>query len=152
MIKSALMVMLCAAPLVAQTERHAALGDRVRVRAPRAGYSTITGDVIATTPDAIQIRVDKATEVGIMRAQIDQLMLSVSSRSHTARGAGVGFFAAAAGAFLFGPKEVKVGQPPGTGKVSPTNVVVAAVGGAAIGALVGHYTRSDTWMRITPQP
>src|ERR1051325_9256070 len=90
MIKSALILTLSAASLLAQTERHVALGDRVRVRAPRAGYGTLTGDVIATTPDALQIRLGGGTEVAVLRNEIDKLQLSLSSRTNTVRGAAIG--------------------------------------------------------------
>ena|SRR5689334_18305993 len=152
MIKSALMIMLCVAPLVAQTQRHAALGDRVRIHAPDAGYGRLTGQVTATTPDALQIRLDGGTEVAVMRNQIDAMFLSLSSRTNSLRGAAVGTLIAGAAAFLYGPKKVTAGQPPGTGKVVMSNVGVAAIGGAAIGALAGHYTRTDTWLRLSPQP
>jgi hypothetical protein len=57
------------------------------------------------------------------------------------------------GAFLFGPKELDPNQPMGTpGKVSKQNVATATIAGGAIGALVGYYTRTDLWVRLTPRP
>ena len=152
MIKSVLILLLSAAPLLAQTERHAALGDRVRITAPKSGYGRLTGEVTATTPDALQVRLAEGTEVAVMRSQIDELMLSLSTRRNTARGAVLGTVIFGVGALLFGPKEVGPNQPPGTGKVPTVNVISAAVGGGAIGALVGYYTRTDLWVRLTPRP
>jgi hypothetical protein len=152
MIKSALLIVLFAAPLFAQSGRPAALGDRVRVRAPNAGYGQLTGNVVATTPDAIQVRLDGGTEVAVMREQIDALFLSLRSRRNTVRGAIIGTIVGGGVAFLFGPKKVAPNQPPGTGKVSAINVVTAAVGGAGVGGLVGYYTRSDLWVPMSPRP
>jgi hypothetical protein len=153
MIKTALVLLLSAAPLLAQTQRHAALGDRVRIRAPKAGYGRLTGEVTATTPDALQIRLNGGTEVAVMRAQIDEMLLSLSSRRNTVRGAAVGTLLAGAVAFLYGPKKVSPGQPPSArGSVVMSNVIAAAIGGATIGALAGHYTRSDTWIKLSPGP
>jgi hypothetical protein len=152
MIRLALLFVLSALPLVAQTERHAALDDRVRIRAPKAGYPRLTGQVTATTPDAIQVRLDGGLDVAVMRNQIDELFLSLSSRRNTTRGAVVGTVVAGAVAYLYGPKTVTPGQPTNTGKVAMSNVVVAAIGGGAIGALAGYYTRSDTWLKVSPRP
>ena len=152
MIKSAMILLLFATSLLAQTERHAALGDRVRIRAPRAGYGRITGEVTSTTPDALQVRINGGTEIGVMRSQIDELMLSVSSRRNTTRGAVIGAILFGAAGFLYGPEDLKPNQPPGTGKPASAFVIGAAVGGAAVGALAGHYTQTDTWIRVTPRP
>ena len=53
MIESALMLVLCAMPLLAQVQRTATLGDRVRLMAPEAGYRRLTGEVIATVLDVL---------------------------------------------------------------------------------------------------
>ena len=152
MIKRALLLLLLAPPLLAQTERTAALGDRVRVRAPKAGYGKLTGQVIGTTPDVLQLRLDAGqTEVAVARAQIDALYVSTSSRRNTWRGIVIGALVAGVGTYLFGPKEVKLNDPPGTPqKVPMGNVVTATVGGAAIGAIVGYYSRSDNWVAVSP--
>lgn len=153
MIKSALLILCCAVPLLAQSGRPAALGDRVRLRATKAGYGRLTGNVIATTPDVIQVRVDGGTEVAVMREQIDAMFLSVSSRRNTIRGAVIGTLVGGGAAFLFGPKKVgPTNQPPGTGTVPAVNVISAAAIGGGAGALVGYYTRSDSWVPMSPRP
>ena len=152
MIKPALILVLAAVPLLAQTERRAALGDRVRVEAPEAGYGRLTGLVTATTPDAIQVRLESGTEVAVMREHIDAMFLSLSTRRNTTRGAVIGAVLGGAVAFLFGPKEVTPTQPAGTGKVPTINVISATVGGAGLGALIGYYTRSDNWVALSPRP
>ena len=152
MIRPALILMLWAAPLLAQTVRRATLGDRVRVTAPDAGYDRLIGQVIATTPDALQLRLDGGTEVAVMREQIDMMFLSLSTRRHTTRGAVVGGVIAGMAAFLYGPKQLSPNQAPGTGKVPTINIVTAAVGGAGVGALIGYYTRTDRWVSLSPQP
>lgn len=153
MIKSALLVALCAFPLLAQNGRSATLGDRVRVIAPQAGYRRLTGQVIATTPDVLQLRLDGGqTEVAVQRAQIDELLLSVNSHRNTARGAVIGMLVGGAAAFLYGPKKVSaITNAPGT-RTPTVNIISAAVGGAAIGGLIGHYTRSDVWVELSPRP
>ena len=152
MIKAALILMLSASPLLGQATRAAALGDRVRVRAPKAGYGKLTGEVTATTPDAIQVRLDRGVEVDVLRAQIDELLLSLDTRRNTLRGALLGTAIAGVGAFLYGPKKVSSSQPYGAGKVSAGNVLIGAVGGGAVGALAGYYTRADRWVQLSTQP
>lgn len=152
MVKSALILALCAAPLIAQTERSPSLGDRVRVRAPKAGYGRLTGEVIATTPDVLQLRLDGGvTEVAVERAQIEELLLSLSSRRNTLRGAVIGMLAGAGLAYFYGPK--KRGKLPGepSGSTPTINIVSGTVGGAAIGGLAGHFTRSDVWLKLSPR-
>jgi hypothetical protein len=120
MIKSVLFLAACATPLFAQPQRTAALGDRVRVYAPSAGYRKLTGVVTATTPDVLQLRLDGGpTEVGVQRAQIDVLLLSVSSHRNTAKGAVVGVLAGGILAFKFGPKKQDSPIDTGTGQ-TPT--------------------------------
>ena len=152
MIRPALILVLFAMPLFAQTERHAALGDRVRVSAPRAGYGRLTGEVVATTPDALQLRLDGGTEVAVMREHIDRMFLSLSTRRNTTRGAVIGAFVGGVGAFLFGPGELKPNQATGTGKVPAVTVAIASLGGAGIGGLAGYYTRTDVWIALSPRP
>jgi hypothetical protein len=152
MIKSALILVFCVSPLLAQTERRAALGDRVRIEAARAGYGRLTGQVTATTPDAIQVLLQNGTEVAVMRQQIDRMFLSLRARRNTTRGAVLGALLVGSGTFLFGPKKVSATQPQGAGKVPATNVVSATIAGAGVGALIGYYTRSDTWLALSPRP
>jgi hypothetical protein len=152
MIRPALILVLWAAPLLAQTARRATLGDRVRVNAPDAGYRRLTGQVIATTPDALQLRLDGGTEVAVMREHIDKMFLSLNTRRNTTRGAVIGAMIGGVAAFLYGPKQITANQQPGSGKVPTINIVTAAVGGAGAGALMGYYTRSDLWVALSPQP
>jgi hypothetical protein len=153
MIKSALLLLLSAAPLLAQSERTAALGDRVRIRAPKAGYGRITGQVIATTPDVVQLRIDGGgTEVAVQRGEIEELLLSVKSRRNTTRGIVIGAVAGGALAYVFGPRKQETAySAPGT-RTPTVNIVTTAVGGAAIGGLIGYYTRTDSWMRLSARP
>jgi hypothetical protein len=152
MIKSALILTLLAAPLLAQTERSAALGDRVRLKAPKAGYRQLTGEVIATTPDVIQLRLDGGpTEVAVQRVEIQELLLSIASRRNAQRGAVIGTVTGAVVAFLYGPKHQDTPYSPPT-RTPVINIISAAIGGGAIGGLIGYYTRSDTWVILTPQP
>jgi hypothetical protein len=153
MLKPVVILALCAAPLLAQTSRTATLGDRVRVRAPKAGYNKLTGEVISTTPDVLQLRLDGAkTEVAVPREQIQQLYLSVATRRNTTRGAVIGAFVGGIAAFVWGPKQVSANQPTGTGKVPAIDIVSSAIGGGVIGGLVGYYTRSDLWVPLSTRP
>jgi hypothetical protein len=149
MIRPALILVLFAMPLVAQTERRAALGDRVRVMAPKAGYGRLTGQVIATTPDALQLRLDRGIEVAVMREHIDQMFLSISTRRHTARGAVIGAAIGGVGMFLWGPKKVSPTLAPGAGTAPASNVIAATIAGAGIGGIVGYYTRTDRWVLLS---
>jgi hypothetical protein len=147
-------LLFCAAPLLAQGSRVANLGDRVKVYAPKAGYKKITGQVVATTPDILSLRVKGAeSEVPVARAQIDQLYLSLGSHSNIRRGIGLGALAGLTAYMLFGPRELDATTPAATtqsNKISTTNLVTSTVGGAVIGGFVGNFARSDVWLRITP--
>jgi len=153
MIRPALILMVCAIPLFAQTERTAALGDRVRISAPKAGYRRLTGNIIGTTPDVLQLRLEGGpTEVAVQRTQITELLLSINTRRNTIRGVFFGTLTGAAIAYLYGPKPQRAAYETGTGRTPTINIISGAVGGAAIGGLIGHYTRSDLWVVMSPQP
>jgi hypothetical protein len=152
MIRSILVLSLCAMPLLAQAERAVTLGDRVRILAPKAGYGQITGNVVATTPDVLSIAIDRsATEVAVPRERIDKLLLSVDTRRHVPAGAFLGAALGAGLALWFGPKEATVpGSTVQTGRGSTTNLISGTIGGAAIGALIGYFARTDTWVERSP--
>jgi hypothetical protein len=154
MIRPLLALFLCAAPLLAQGGRVATLGDRVKVHAPKAGYKKITGEVVATTPDILSLRVKGAdSEVPVARTQIDQLYLSLGSHANVRRGIGLGALAGLTAYMLFGPRELDATTPGATtqsNKISTTNLVTSTAGGAVIGGLIGSLARSDIWVRITP--
>ena len=151
-MKTLLLLCLCAIPLLAQTERVVTLGDRVRVIAPEAGYGKLTGHVTSTTPDALSVQLDRVNiEVAVERAKIKELYLSVGSRRNTLPAAVIGGLVGGAVAFLWGPKKPLPENPTVTEPHTPTtNVVSAAIGSAAIGALVGFYTRRDIWVQLSP--
>lgn len=154
MMRPLLALLLGAAPLLAQSPRVATLGDRVKVYAPSAGYKRITGQVVATTPDVLSLKVKGAeSEVPVARAQIDKLFLSLASRRNIGRGAGLGGLLGLAGYMWFGPREVDATALPGTretSRISKTNLISSTVGGAVIGGFVGNFARSDVWLQITP--
>jgi hypothetical protein len=155
MVRSILLLSLSvASPLLAQTERTVTLGDRVRVFAPRAGYGQISGNVVATTPDVLSIAVGReATEVAVAREKIDRLFLSVATNRHVVRGAAIGGALGAGIAYKFGPKESTVpGSSIETGRGSTRNLVTGTIGGAALGALIGYFARTDSWVELSPRP
>jgi hypothetical protein len=151
-MKSLLLLALCALPLLGQGERVVTLGDRVRVIAPEAGYGKLTGQVTSTTPDALSLQLDRVDiEVAVERAKIKELYLSVGSRRSTLPAAVIGGVIGGAAAFLWGPKKPLPENPTVTAAHTPaTNVISAAIGSAAIGALVGFYTRRDIWVQLSP--
>ena len=107
MIRPFLALLLCAAPVLAQGDRVATLGDRVKVYAPSAGYKRVTGQVVGTTPDVLSLSVKGAEfEVPVARAQIDRLLLSVGSHRNIARGAGLGGLIGLGGYVAFGPRQL----------------------------------------------
>ena len=154
MVRPVVLLSLLASPLLAQSDRQVTLGDRVRIVAPKAGYGQVTGNVTATTPDVLSISVGRqATEVAVPRERIDKLFLSVGGKRHTARGALLGGALGAGIAIWFGPREDSApGTTIETGRGSRKNLVTAAVGGVALGALIGYATKTDTWMELSPRP
>jgi hypothetical protein len=154
MVRPVLLLSLLAWPLLAQGDRQVTLGDRVRIVAPRAGYGQITGNVMATTPDVLSISVGRqSAEVAVPRERIDRLFLSVGNKRHTARGALLGGAIGAGVVLWFGPKDESApGTTIETGRGSTKNLITAAVGGAALGALIGYATKTDTWAELSPRP
>ena len=152
MIRSILLLSLCVAPAMAQTERSVTLGDRVRIIAPKAGYGKITGKVVATTPDVLSISIDRTTtEVAVPRDRIDRLFLSVATKRHVLAGTILGAAVGAGVALKFGPKDSVIpGSTVETGRGSTKNVVTGTISGAAIGALVGYIAKTDTWVALSP--
>lgn len=154
MLKSVMILAMCASPLLAQAARTATLGDRVRVFAPKAGYAKLTGQVIATTPDALQLRLADGTEVAVQRLQIAELNLSVASRRNIVPGIVVGALVGGVATFLWGPEQVTAQNvnEPVHGSVPKINIALAAIGGGVIGGLVGNFSRSDRWVALSPRP
>lgn len=154
MIRPLLALLLCAPPILAQGSRVATLGDRVKVYAPKAGYSKIIGEVVATTPDVLSLRVKGADpEVPVPRAQIDKLFLSLASHRNIGKGAALGGLLGLGAYIWFGPRELDATTPSATrqsGKISTTNLLTSTVGAAVIGGFVGNFARSDVWAPITP--
>jgi hypothetical protein len=150
-VQSVLLMLACAAPIAAQS-RAIALGDRVKVFAPKAGYPRVIGTVAATTPDVLAVKQDRSmTEIPMPRFQIEELYLSTDSHSNVMKGTFIGAALFAGGAIWFGPR-APTRQAPGieSGRVSTQNVVVGAAVGAGFGALIGHFVRTDTWVRVSP--
>ena len=152
MNRSLLVLLLLPASLAAQM-RSVRIDDRVRIYAPRAGYDRITGSVASTTPDVIGLKIDKLTpEIGIARDQIDQIFISIASRRNVAKGAFIGAILGGGGAFVFGPKSSSPQAPTiESGHGSTKNVVTGTLLGAGIGAFIGYYARSDTWLKVSPR-
>jgi hypothetical protein len=149
--RSILLIACLTGPILAQS-RGVALGDRVRVLAPKAGYPSLTGTVVSTTPDVIGLTPDgSTTEIAVERSQIQKLSLSVATRRNTAKAAFAGALLFGGGAIWFGPK-APTREAPGieVGRGSTKNVVIGAAVGASLGALIGHFVRSDTWIAISP--
>jgi hypothetical protein len=154
MIKPVMLLLLVAAPVMAQSDAVATLGDRVRVIAPKAGYAKLTGRVVATTPDALSLVVDRSpTEVAILRDQIDELYRSVGTRRHPMRGAMIGGAIGLLATIQFGPKQQVPNAPQGieSGRGTTKNLLIGGLGGAAMGGFVGYLTQTDSWVEIRPR-
>jgi hypothetical protein len=148
-MRELLLLALFAAPAMAQM-RPVALGDRVRVVAPQAGYPRLTGTVVSTTPDVISVQVDGfPTEVPVERSQIAQLLLSIDSHRNTIRGAFLGGVLGAGITLWFGGKSSPPAAPTiDAGNVSATKMIAGTATGIALGALFGFAKKSDTWVEV----
>ena len=146
-----ILAVCCAASSAAQS-RPITLGDRVRVLAPKAGYPSLTGTVVSTTPDVLALTPDRSTtEVAVARNQIDRLYRSIATRTNTAKGTFIGAVLFGGGAIWFGPKSSTRTAPTiESGSGSTRNVIVGAAIGAGFGALIGHFVKSDTWVSVPP--
>lgn len=147
-MKSLLLIVAFASPLLAQSDRVVTLGDRVRIVAPETGYRKLVGDVVATTPDALSLKVDGSVgEFEVARDDILTISRSVGHTRNTLRGIRVGLPAGAFAGIFFGPK-----QKPGEGSAVPRNALVGGVAGVIGGAIIGSFVRSDEWVPILAQP
>jgi hypothetical protein len=157
LIKPCMLLLVLATPLLAQENRVAIMGDRVRIIAPTTGYASLTGRVVGTNPDVITLHVDGSVgEFGVRRDQIEEIYRSTARHRRPLRGLAVGL---PMGAFLgiwFGPKRETSKTSPGLELDQPSPVPRNALGGALIGSVIGVVAgtliRSDDWTPILSQP
>ena len=150
----ALLVAL-ASPLMAQSEHVVAMGDRVRIVAPETGYEKLVGRVVATTPDALSLKVDGSVgEFEVQRRDIVNIAQSTGRRRHLRQGLQVGIPAGFFTMIFFGPKQKTInGRPdPDSRNPVPKNMLVGAVAGAAVGGAIGWLVRTDDWTPILARP
>lgn len=153
MLRSLVLLVAVASPLAAQPDRLVALGDRVRIVAPETGYKRLVGQVLATTPDALSLRVDGSVgEFEVARSDILSISRSVGYRRNTLRGIRIGVPVGAFAGLWFGPKQKVVDGAPVGGSPVPRNALTGGVAGVLIGALLGSFIRSDDWVPILAQP
>lgn len=153
MMKSLMLLVAAALPLLAQPDRLVALGDRVRIVAPETGYKQLVGQVTATTPDALSLKVDGSVgEFDVSRGDILSISRSVGHRRNTLRGLRVGLPVGAFAGIWFGPKQKIVNGAPVGGSPVPRNALAGGVAGVMLGALFGTLIRSDDWEPILAQP
>lgn len=149
MTRSALLMLLVAAPLAAQPAGSVIPGDRIRVHAPASGYDKLVGRVTQTTPDLISMRVDGAAgEFYVRREQILFLYKSASRHRNTRKGMVAGVVIGAGLGMWFGPKG---GERAFDESYTPPVLRNAAIGGLAgglIGAGAGFLKRSDRWVHV----
>lgn len=148
-----MLLVAAASPLLAQPDRLVALGDRVRIVAPETGYKQLVGQVTATTPDALSLKVEGSVgEFEVSRSDILSISRSVGHRRNTVRGIRVGLPVGAFAGIWFGPKQKTVNGAPVGGSPVPRNALTGGVGGVILGALFGSFIRSDDWVPILAQP
>ena len=152
-MKSLMLLVAAASPLLAQPDRVVALGDRVRIVAPETGYKQLVGQVTATTPDALSLKVDGSVgEFEVSRTDILSISRSIGHRRNTLRGIRIGLPVGAFAGLWFGPKQKVVNGAPVGGTTVPRNALTGGVAGVMLGALFGSFIRSDEWVPILPQP
>lgn len=157
LIKPCMLLLVLGASALAQSDRVATMGDRVRIIAPTTGYSTLTGRVVGTSPDVITLHVDGSVgEFGVRREQIEEIYRSTARHRRPLRGLAIG---APMGAFLgiwFGPKRETAKTGPGIdleqSSPVPRNALTGAIAGGVIGTVVGTLMRKDDWTPILSQP
>lgn len=153
MIRTTCLALFLAAPVLAQSDSAATLGDRVLVIAPESGYEKLVGRVTATTPDLINLKVDGAVgEFYIQRSQIVAIYRSVARHRRTKRGLLVGVPLGAFAGIWFGPKAAERSYDQRYQSPVPRNAVTGGIVGAAIGSAIGFAVRSDVWSPIRAFP
>ena len=152
---AAAVAMAVATPLAAdETSRLGPVmsGSRVRIHAPTAIAKPLQGHVIEVTDRAIVILTGSST-LQVPRDAVTRLEVATGRRSNWKKGA-------LAGLLLYGvmsPLIVELdrgstreaGGDCGSGECVGYPEVIA--GGALIGAVVGHFVKSDRWTPIDPQ-
>lgn len=152
-MKALMLLIAVTSPLLGQTERHVTLGDRVRIVAPETGFKKLVGEVVATTPDALSLKVDGSVgEFEVSRADILSISRSVGHRRNTLRGIKVGLPVGAFAGIWFGPKQKLVDGNPVAGSTVPRNALRGGIAGVILGAIIGSITRTDDWEPILARP
>jgi hypothetical protein len=153
MIRTTCLALLLAAPLLAQSDSAATLGDRVLVIAPESGYEKLVGRVTATTPDLINLKVDGAVgEFYIQRSQIVAIYRSVARQRRTKRGLLIGVPVGAFAGIWFGPRAGERSYDQSYQSPVFRNALIGGVAGAAIGTVIGFAVRRDVWVPIRAFP
>lgn len=144
-----------ALPLAASAQREgsAAVGDRVRIRAPESGYETVVGRVVSTDAHRIHVKVEGANGLFYMRRDlIEHIDVSVQRRRHVLGGMAIGglngiFF----GVGLSGMKtnEDSPGLSKRTRSPAMTGAIVGALVGTTLGGVGGFFLRTDDWRAIS---
>lgn len=153
MIRTTCLALFLAAPLLAQSDSAATLGDRVLVIAPESGYEKLVGRVTATTPDLINLKVDGAVgEFYIQRSQIVAIYRSVARQRRTKRGLLIGVPIGAFAGIWFGPRAGERSYDQSYQSPVFRNALSGGVAGAAIGTVIGFAVRRDVWAPIRAFP
>lgn len=131
--------------LHAQEVREVRLGDRVRViLASRIAPAALIGTVTGIGPDTLVVEREEGGSRRLSRAQVGRIEVSVRREYEGGRAALNGFLvmsplvALAVVFFLMGPGDVSA--------AAATLAIVAGLGGAVAGAMIGGTSQQDTWV------
>ena len=131
--------------LQAQEVREVRFGDRVRVTlASRIAPSALIGTVTEVGPDTLVVEREEGGSRQLSRAQVGRLEVSVRREYEGGRAALNGFL-------VMSPLVVLgvifyVLSPADVSAAAGTLAIVAGLGGAVAGALIGGTTPQDTWV------
>ena len=138
-------------------------GDRVRITVTSRSPSRVIGTLVAFTPSSVTIATEQET-LYIQKASIEQLAVSLGKKRNTIRGALVG---GATGGIVLGMTALADSPPdnpcvsiPGficgrdeviNARAVISKTIMGVVTGAAAGAMIGTFIRTDRWEKCPLQ-
>jgi hypothetical protein len=129
-------------------------GQTVRLKTSERGTGWVRGELVSLDAESLRVALEGRADTVVALSQVRRLDVSRGRRSRVGRGAllgtGIGTAAGLIVALIVGPSEHSDHFiPPEAVQVVVT--LLGTVGGAATGAVVGAFSRTERWAEV-PRP